>query len=60
MAEKVKVSHESIKQMYRDNYETACTTPKVIYQHRSLGVMDGIIFTLNTLNIKVDGVNTNE
>ncbi|MFI2130401.1 MULTISPECIES: hypothetical protein [Lysinibacillus] len=59
MAEKVNVSHESIKQ-YRDNYETACTTPKVIEQHRSLGVMDGIIFTLNTLNIKVDGVNTNE
>lgn len=57
MAEKVKVSHESIKQMYRDNYETACTTPKVIEQHRSLGVMDGIIFTLNALNIKIEGVN---
>jgi len=53
----VKVSYESIKEMYQDNYETACTTPKVIQQHRSLGVMDGIIFTLNALNIKIEGVN---
>lgn len=57
MAEKVKVSHESIKETYQDNYETACTTPSVIQQHRSLGVMDGIISTLNALNIKIKGIN---
>ncbi|QTB23089.1 hypothetical protein J1907_02950 [Lysinibacillus sphaericus] len=57
MAEKVKVSHESIKKMYQDNYEIACTTPSVIQQHRSLGVMDGIISTLNALNIKIEGIN---
>ncbi|MGE7114746.1 hypothetical protein [Lysinibacillus sp. NPDC047702] len=57
MGEELKASQELIKEMYRDNYEIACTTPKVIEQHRSLGVMDGIIFTLNALNIKIEGVN---
>lgn len=51
-----KSPEDILKEKYLENFEIACTTPVIRNQIKANSFNDGVVFTLKTLGIEIEGV----